>query len=151
MTTTVTVKHKTWGGQRAGAAGRAVHRSRHRGELRPAWPAPRPDAKDHQYNLAPGTRNILKSIHEPLNLYFYYSRAVGEQDPRLKIYGTRVRELLEEMTGARQRQHPSCTSSIRSLSRRNEDRAGEQGLTPGRWMPAGHGLFRPGGHQLHRR
>lgn len=49
------------------------------------------------YTLAPGTREILKNLDEPINLYFFFSRAAGEQAPYLKIYANRVSELLEEL------------------------------------------------------
>lgn len=49
------------------------------------------------YTLAPGTREVLAGIEEPINLYFFFSREAGEQAPYLKIYAARVRELLEEL------------------------------------------------------
>lgn len=48
------------------------------------------------YTLAEGTRNILDSIEEPINLYFFFSEASTEQVPALRSYANRVRELLEE-------------------------------------------------------
>ena len=49
------------------------------------------------YTLAPGTRNILKSLDEPINLYFYFTNKAAEQAPYIKTYANRVRELLEEL------------------------------------------------------
>jgi len=49
------------------------------------------------YTTAPGTVRILKSIHEPINLYFFFSEKTAGQLPQLKTYGVRVRELLEEL------------------------------------------------------
>jgi ABC-type uncharacterized transport system involved in gliding motility auxiliary subunit len=49
------------------------------------------------YTLAPGTRNILRSLDEPINLYFYFTRQAAEQAPYIKTYANRVRELLEEL------------------------------------------------------
>ncbi|HEY2202460.1 MAG TPA: Gldg family protein, partial [Solirubrobacteraceae bacterium] len=46
---------------------------------------------------APGTERILKSIHEPVNLYFFFSEKAAGQLPQLKTYGVRVREFLEEL------------------------------------------------------
>ena len=49
------------------------------------------------YTTAPGTDRILKSIKEPINLYFFFSEKTANQLPQLKAYGIRVRELLEEL------------------------------------------------------
>ena len=50
------------------------------------------------YTIAPGTERILKSIHEPINLYFFFSEKTAGQLPQLKSYGVRVREFLEELS-----------------------------------------------------
>jgi ABC-type uncharacterized transport system involved in gliding motility auxiliary subunit len=51
------------------------------------------------YTIAPGTERILKSIREPINLYFFFSEKTAAQLPQsqLKTYGVRVREFLEEL------------------------------------------------------
>ncbi|MBT8446906.1 MAG: GldG family protein, partial [Gammaproteobacteria bacterium] len=49
------------------------------------------------YTLTEGTRNILKSIDEPINLYFFFSDKVSEeQELGIRPYANRVRELIEE-------------------------------------------------------
>ncbi|CAN5136330.1 GldG family protein [soil metagenome] len=48
------------------------------------------------YTLAEGTRNILDSIEEPINLYYFFSEEQTESAPFLRSYANRVRELLEE-------------------------------------------------------
>src|SRR5215472_729053 len=53
--------------------------------------------QNHLYTTAPGTERILKSIHEPINIYFFFSEKTAGQLPQLKTYGVRVRELLEEL------------------------------------------------------
>jgi ABC-type uncharacterized transport system involved in gliding motility auxiliary subunit len=53
--------------------------------------------QNHLYTTAPGTDRILKSIKEPINLYFFYSNKSADQIPQIKTYGVRVRELLEEL------------------------------------------------------
>jgi ABC-type uncharacterized transport system involved in gliding motility auxiliary subunit len=53
--------------------------------------------QNHLYTTAPGTDRILKSIKEPINLYFFFSEKTAEEIPQLKAYGTRVREFLEEL------------------------------------------------------
>ena len=53
--------------------------------------------QNHLYTTAPGTDRILKSIKEPINLYFFFSQKTADQIPQLKAYGVRVREFLEEL------------------------------------------------------
>ncbi len=79
------------------------------------------------YTLAPGTRNILAGLDEPINLYLYFSRAAGERAPRLKTYGDRVRELLEEMAARSKGKIHLQTIDPAPFSA-DEDRAAEFGL-----------------------
>ena len=50
------------------------------------------------YTLSEGTRNILGSIDEPINLYLFYSDKATQDLPQLRTYFTRVREMLQEMS-----------------------------------------------------
>ncbi|WP_374466094.1 Gldg family protein [Ferrovibrio sp.] len=47
------------------------------------------------YTLSDGTRNVLKTIPEPITLRFFFSDKLAGSAPQLKQYGIRVRELLE--------------------------------------------------------
>src|SRR5687767_2899467 len=85
--------------------------------------------ENNQYTLAPGTLNIIKNIKEPVNLYFYFSRKAGEQAPYLKIYSTRVRELLEELAMRSKGKIKLQVVDPEPFSE-DEDRAGELGLSP---------------------
>jgi ABC-type uncharacterized transport system involved in gliding motility auxiliary subunit len=49
------------------------------------------------YSTTPGTDRILKSLHEPVNLYFFFTEKSAAQLPVLKTYGGRVREFLQEL------------------------------------------------------
>ena len=49
------------------------------------------------YSTAPGTDRILKSLREPVNLYFFFTEKTASQLPVLKTYGGRVREFLQEL------------------------------------------------------
>lgn len=49
------------------------------------------------YTLSDGTRNILGSIEEPINLYLFFSDKASADIPQLRTYYQRVREMLEEM------------------------------------------------------
>ncbi|MCO7226761.1 Gldg family protein [Pleionea sp. CnH1-48] len=48
------------------------------------------------YSVSEGTENILVSIDEPINLYFFFSEKATSDEPGIRSYATRVRELLEE-------------------------------------------------------
>lgn len=55
------------------------------------------DLTEHRlYTVSAGTRSILGSLDEPVNLYFFFSRRATEGIPYLRSYGQRVREMLEE-------------------------------------------------------
>ncbi len=51
------------------------------------------------YTLSEGTRNILRSIPEPVNIYLYYSDRATSNVPFFRTYATRVQEMLEEFAG----------------------------------------------------
>ena len=53
--------------------------------------------QNHLYTLSDGTKKILGSIDEPINLYLYFSDKGTQDLPQLRTYYTRVREMLEEM------------------------------------------------------
>ena len=50
------------------------------------------------YTISPGTDRILKSIKEPIDLYFFYSAQTAESIPQISPYGQRVHDFLEELT-----------------------------------------------------
>jgi ABC-type uncharacterized transport system involved in gliding motility auxiliary subunit len=52
--------------------------------------------EDSLYTLSDGTRDVLKSIDEPIDLRFYYSRRFDEIGPQIARYAQRVDELLRE-------------------------------------------------------
>ena len=52
--------------------------------------------ENNLYTLSDGTRNLLASIEEPINFYYYYSDTASETLPTLRAYAERVREMLEE-------------------------------------------------------
>jgi ABC-type uncharacterized transport system involved in gliding motility auxiliary subunit len=83
--------------------------------------------QNHLYTTAPGTDRILKSIKEPINLYFFFSEKTADQIPQLKTYGTRVREFLEELqtrSGGNVRLHVIDPEPFSE----DEDRATELGV-----------------------
>src|SRR5260221_2830943 len=53
--------------------------------------------QNHLYSTASGTDKILKGLKEPVNLYFFFSADAAAQNPPIKTYADRVRELLSEL------------------------------------------------------
>jgi ABC-type uncharacterized transport system involved in gliding motility auxiliary subunit len=48
------------------------------------------------YTLSDGTRNILKNMDEPVNLYLYFSEDVSRELPQFRSYARWAGEMLEE-------------------------------------------------------
>ncbi len=48
------------------------------------------------YTVSDGTKNILKKIDEPINLYFFFSEQHTKDMAGLRAYAQRVRELLQQ-------------------------------------------------------
>lgn len=82
---------------------------------------------NHLYTTAPGTDRILKSLKEPINLYFFYSEKPASQAPELATYATRVREFLEEL-GARSGGKVQLHIIDPQPFSEDEDRASELGV-----------------------
>lgn len=62
-----------------------------------AFSTTRFDLTEHGlYTLSEGTKNVLKSLREPITLRFYLSKALANGLPGIKSYATRVQEMLEE-------------------------------------------------------
>ncbi len=92
------------------------------------------------YTVAPGTERILKGLKEPINLYFFYSERAATSIPELKTYGTRVRELLEELASRSGGKVRLSVVDPQPYSE-DEDRASELGV---RGVAAG-----PGGQNVY--
>ena len=52
--------------------------------------------ENNLYTISAGTRDLLQTIDEPINLYFFFSDQETADVPYLRGYATRVRETLEE-------------------------------------------------------
>jgi len=89
--------------------------------------------QNHLYSTAPGTERILKSIREPINLYFFFSEKAAGQLPQLKTYGVRVREFLEELAARSNGKLHLHVIDPQPFSE-DEDRAAELGV---RGVPMG--------------
>ncbi|GJM08495.1 MAG: hypothetical protein DHS20C11_07710 [Lysobacteraceae bacterium] len=52
------------------------------------------------YSLSEGTRSMVQSIDEPINLYLFYSERGSRDIPSLRNYATRVEEFIDEIVQA---------------------------------------------------
>lgn len=86
------------------------------------------DLTEHKlYTLSDGTKNILKGLDEPINLYFFYSREAASDIPQLATYAGRVREMLREMEDVADGQLKLTEINPEPFSE-EEDRAAQFGL-----------------------
>lgn len=51
--------------------------------------------ENNLYTLSDATRSTLKSVAEPVEITFVYTRATGQEFPAIRAYAARVRELLQ--------------------------------------------------------
>ena len=96
--------------------------------------------ENHLYTTAPGTDRILKSIKEPINLYLFFSEKTAGQLPRLKTYGVRVREFLEELAARSNGTLHLHVIDPQPFSE-DEDRASELGVRGAPVGPTGSQLY----------
>jgi ABC-type uncharacterized transport system involved in gliding motility auxiliary subunit len=92
------------------------------------------------YSLAPGTEKIVSSLSEPVNLYFFFSQDASAQQPQLRAYAQRVRELLEEMSHRSKGKLRLAVIDPQPFSE-DEDRATEFGLSPVSATPGGEPMY----------
>ena len=91
--------------------------------------------ENHLYSTAPGTERILKGLKEPINLYYFFSSDAVSQNPQMKAYASRVRELLEELVARSNGKLHLQVIDPQPFSE-DEDRAAELGV---RAVPMGGG------------
>src|SRR5437870_5328407 len=96
--------------------------------------------QNHLYTTAPGTDRIPKSIKEPINLYLFFSEKTAAQLPRLKTYGVRVREFLEELAARSNGTLHLHVIDPQPFSE-DEDRASELGVRGAPVGPTGSQLY----------
>jgi ABC-type uncharacterized transport system involved in gliding motility auxiliary subunit len=79
------------------------------------------------YTLSHGTIRILESIPEPVNVYFFFSDKATADNPYLRTYAGRVREMLQEFVQySDDKLHLTLVDPIPFSE--DEDRAAEFGL-----------------------
>jgi len=81
------------------------------------------------YTISPGTRNILSSLNDQQNLYFFFSEESSRDVPAIRTYANRVREMLEEFAAASDGKINLRVIDPAPFSE-EEDMANEFGLTP---------------------
>ena len=96
--------------------------------------------QDRLYTLSDGTRNILRDLKEPVNLYLFFSDSAATPMPDLKTYGTRVRELLESMAARSNGKLTLRVIDPQPFSE-EEDRATELGVQGMPLSPGGDKLY----------
>ena len=84
--------------------------------------------EDGLFTLADGTRDMLGSIEEPINLYFFFSDRETVDVQFLRSYATRVTEILQEFVAEADGRLSLQTIDPLPFSE-EEDRAAEFGLT----------------------
>lgn len=85
--------------------------------------------EDNLYTVSPGTRNLLTSIAEPINLYLFFSDSESADITPLRNYANRVREMLEELEAAADDRLVLRVIDPVPFSE-DEDRAAQFGLQP---------------------
>lgn len=81
------------------------------------------------YTVSPGTRALLASIQEPINLYYFFSDSETADIVPLRNFAARVRELLEEFEAAAGENLNLSVIDPVPFSE-DEDRAAQFGLQP---------------------
>ncbi len=96
--------------------------------------------ENNLYTISPGTRRVLQSIDEPINLYYFFSDRETADIPFLRTYSTRVREMLEEFVA--QSDGRLILQIIDPLPfSEDEDRATQFGLEPVNLGSLGESIF----------
>lgn len=96
--------------------------------------------ENNLYTISPGTRQVLQSIDEPINLYYFFSDRETADIPFLRTYATRVREMLEEFVA--QADGRLVLQIVDPLPfSEDEDRATQFGLEPVSLGTLGESIF----------
>ena len=85
--------------------------------------------EDRLYTMSEGSRNIAASIDEPINVYYFFSDKATANIAQLRLYGTRVKELLQEFEERSGGKLKLQIIDPQPFSE-EEDRAAELGLQP---------------------
>ena len=91
------------------------------------------------YTLSDGSRNLIAKLGNPVTLKFYYSKSEGDHFPIVKLYGSRVADLIKEYERVSK---GKVTSEIIDPKPDSEDEewAEKYGISP-LSLPSGEKLF----------
>ena len=92
------------------------------------------------YTLSDGSRNILKSLPEPVTLRFYFSEQASRDLPQIRSYAQRVDDLLREFAGQAGSQLNLVRIDPKPFSEQ-EDEAAQYGLQPVPVNTAGDSMY----------
>ena len=94
------------------------------------------DLTEHRiYTLSQGTRRILATLPQPVELELFYSERAAQSQPQFRVFAQRVRELLEEVA-SRSKGRVTLRITDPEPFGEDEDRASAAGLTA---VPLGEG------------
>ena len=96
--------------------------------------------EDGLYTLADGTREMLRDIEEPINLYYYFSDRETADAQFLRSFATRVNEMLDEFVASANGRLSLQVIDPLPFSE-DEDRAAVFGLTDIRGGIAGDSIY----------
>jgi ABC-type uncharacterized transport system involved in gliding motility auxiliary subunit len=92
------------------------------------------------YTIAPGTKRVLSTLEEPINLYFFFSQDASRDLSSLRAYAQRVQELLQEMAQRSDGKLHLTVIDPEPFSE-DEDRATQYGLQAVQAGPHGEQLY----------
>jgi ABC-type uncharacterized transport system involved in gliding motility auxiliary subunit len=95
---------------------------------------------DRLYTVSDGTRNILKNLKEPVNLYLFFSERTATPMPDIKNYGQRVQDFLDELAARSGGKLKVKVIDPQPFSE-EEDRATELGVAGTAIGPGGEKLY----------
>jgi ABC-type uncharacterized transport system involved in gliding motility auxiliary subunit len=92
------------------------------------------------YTLAPGTKQLLANLEEPVTLYLFFSDGETKDIPFLRSYAGRVQEMLDEFAAYSDGKLEVHVVDPQPFSE-EEDRANQFGLQPVNLGTAGQNIF----------
>jgi ABC-type uncharacterized transport system involved in gliding motility auxiliary subunit len=92
------------------------------------------------YTLAPGTKQLLANLEEPVTLYLFFSDGETKDIPFLRSYAGRVQEMLDEFAAYSDGKLEVQVVDPQPFSE-EEDRANQFGLQPVNLGTAGQNIF----------
>lgn len=96
--------------------------------------------QDHLYTLSPGTLDIIRHLHQPIDLTLYFSEGASRGLPQLRAYHQRVVQMLDQVV-RESNGFVRLTQIDPQPFSEDEDRASAAGLTSVRGEGTGEAIF----------